>query len=259
MGGVVAVCSAAGTVTSTTCGLSLASSMPSGQPVLFAECDPSGGDLAAWADLRETPGWSTAVAGGDRSWTGLRAHFQEMPSGLSVLCAPTQARTARPVVRESAARFGSLLGSMSDVTTVADCGRVGSELPAWLAPASLVLLLVRQTPTSAGATVARVDRTAEVMDKLAASSERRVGLVVVGSHPYDPQQLVDAIGGELFGVLPEDPIGAGLAAGAWTVGRGASRSPLARAARELAATVVETLTVPGTVAPFGGSRSESAG
>ena len=124
------------------------------------------------------------------------------------------------MVRESAARFGSLLGSMSDVITVADCGRVGSELPAWLAPASLVLLLVRQAPTSAGATVARVDRAAEVMDKLAASSERRVGLVVVGSRPYDPQQLVDAIGGELFGVLPEDPIGAGLAAGAWTVGRG---------------------------------------
>ncbi len=95
MGGVVAVCAAAGTVTSTTCALALASSMPSGQPVLFAECDPSGGDLAAWAELRETPGWSTAVAGGDRSWTGLRAHFQEMPSGLSVLCAPTQARTAR--------------------------------------------------------------------------------------------------------------------------------------------------------------------
>jgi hypothetical protein len=258
MGGVVAVCAAAGTASSTTCALTLASSMPAGEPVLFAECDPSGGDLAAWADLRETPGWSTAVAGGDRSWAGLRAHFQEMPSGLSVLCSPTQARTARPVVRESAARFGSLLGSMSDVVTVADCGRIGSDLPAWLAPASLVLLLVRQAPTSTGATVARVDRAAEVTDRLG-SSEQRVGLVVVGSRPYDPQQLVDAIGGELFGVLPEDPFGAGLAAGAWTVGRGASRSPLARAARELAATVVETLTVTETVVPFSGSRSEHAG
>ena len=259
MGGVVALCEAAGTSVSTTSSLTVASSMPSGQAVVFAECDPSGGDLAAWADLRETPGWATAVAAGDRSWTGLRAHFQEMPSGLSVLCTPTQARMARPAVRESVARFGSLLGSMSDVVTVADCGRVGRELPAWLGPASLVLLLVRQASTSAGATVARVDRAAEVMERLGTSSERRVGLVIVGARPYDPQQLVDAIGGELFGVLPEDPIGAGLASGAWTVGRGASKSPLARAARTLAATVVETLTVSGSVVPFGGSRSESAG
>lgn len=96
------------------------------------------------------------------------------------------------------------------------------------------------------------------MDRLAGSADRRVGLVVVGSRPYDPRQLVDAIGGELFGVLPEDPIGAGLAAGAWTVGRGASRSPLARAARVLATTLVETLGVSGSVVAFG-RRAESAG
>lgn len=153
MGGVVVFCEGAGTATSTTSSLVTAASMPPGQPVVFAECDSSGGDLAAWADLRETPGWATAVAGGDRSWNGLRTHFQEMPSGLSVLCAPTQTRTARPVVRESAARFGSLLGSMSDVVTVADCGRVGSDLPGWLGGAAVVLLLVRQAPSSTGATV----------------------------------------------------------------------------------------------------------
>ena len=175
------------------------------------------------------------------------------------MCAPTQARTARPVVRESAARFGSLLGSMSDVVTVADCGRVGSELPAWLAPASLVLLLVRQAPTSTGATVARVDRAAEVMDKLAASSERRVGLVVVGSRPYDPQQARRRDRRRAVRCVAGGSDRRRLGGGAWTVGRGASRSPLARAARELAATVVETLTVSGTVVPFGGSRSEHAG
>ena len=115
MGGVVALCEAAGTSVCTTSGVAVAAAMPAGQPTLFAECDASGGDLAAWAELAETPGWSTAVAAGDRSWDGLRAHVQELPSGLSVLCAPTQSMAARTVVRESATRFGPLLASMSDV------------------------------------------------------------------------------------------------------------------------------------------------
>jgi Mrp family chromosome partitioning ATPase len=231
----------AGTSGCTTSSLVAASSLPEGQPVVFAECDASGGDLAAWAELGETPGWATAIAGGDRSWAGLCTHFQQLPSGLSVLCAPTRARMARGVVGEAAARFGPALGSMADVLVVADCGRVGGDqLPAWVAPASLVLLLVRQAPSSVGATVARVDRAGEALERLAAGSAP-VGVVVVGSRPYDPAELVAAIGGELFGVLPEDPIGAGLASGAWTVGRGASRSALARAARPLGARLAELL------------------
>ena len=37
---------------------------PAGYPTLLAECDPSGGDVAAWAQLPTSPGWSTAVSGG---------------------------------------------------------------------------------------------------------------------------------------------------------------------------------------------------
>jgi len=229
----------AGTSGCTTLSLVAASSLPEGQPVVFAEGDPSGGDLAAWAELGETPGWATAVAGGDRSWAGLCSHLQQLPSGLSVLCAPTRGRVARGVVREAAARFGPVLGSMPDVLVVADCGRLGDDhLPAWLVPASLVVLLVRQAPSSAPATLARVDRAGEALQRLAAATAP-VGVVVVGARPYDPPELVAAIGGELFGVLPEDPIGAGLASGAWTVGRGASRSALARAARPLGARLAE--------------------
>ena len=253
----VAVFEAAGTAASTTTSLLLAASMPVGQPVICAECDPSGGDLAAWAELRQTPGWATAVAAGDRSWNGLRTHLQQMPSGLSVLAAPSQTRVARTVVREAVGRFGALLGSMPDVLTVADCGRLGAEPPAWLEPASLLLMLVRQAPTSTGATVARVDRAAEAMDRLRPMNSR-IGVVVIGARPYEPQQVIDVVGGELLGVLPEDPVGAGLAAGAWTVGRGASRSALARATRPLAATLAERLAGVGSVVPFE-QRSGTAG
>lgn len=172
------------------------------------------------------------------------------------MCAPTQARVARTVVRESASRFGSLLGSMSDVVTVADCGRVQEESSPWLSAASVVLLLVRQAPTSSGATVARLDRAGATLARLT-SRDVRVGVVVVGSRPYDSAELAAAMGGELFGVLPEDPLGAGLAAGAWTVGRGASRSALVKAARPLAEALVDVLAVSATVLPFG--RSESVG
>ena len=59
-----AVCEAAGTAASTTSGVVLAASVPAGQPVVFAECDPSGGDLAAWAELSRDAG----VVDGGRCW-----------------------------------------------------------------------------------------------------------------------------------------------------------------------------------------------
>jgi hypothetical protein len=246
---VVALCGPAGAAVSTTTGLVLAASVPAGQPVVFAECDPSGGDVAAWAELRETPGWATAVAAGDRSWNGLRTHLQQLPSGLSVLPAPTRGSVARTVVREAASRFGPLLRSMPDVVTFVDCGRVTGEVPVWAMSASLVLLTVRQAATSAGATAARVDRAGEALAVLRSASAP-VGVVVIGARPYDPGELVEVIGGDLSGVLPEDPIGAGLAAGAWTVGRGASRSALARAARPVSAHLVDAVAGVGSVVPL---------
>ena len=128
---------------------------------------------------------------------------------------------------------------------------------AWAGRASLVLLLVRQAPSSVGATVARVDRAGEALERLAAASAP-VAVVVIGSRPYGPAELVEAIGGELFGVLPEDPIGAGLASGAWTLGRGASRSALARAARSLGTRLADLAVAGPSVVPLE-SRSGAVG
>lgn len=236
----LAVCEAPGTSSSTTTALVLASSMPAGQAVVCAECDPTGGDLAAWCGLSETPGWATAAAAGDRSWSGLQTHLQKLPSGLSVLCAPTRGGQARVVIREAANRFAPVLRSMSEVITVADCGRVGEEPSPWLRSAQLVLLVVRQSSASTGATVARVDRAIEAAEVLA-TVEGRLAVVVIGARPYGVEQLVEVLDCDVFGALPEDQVGAGLASGAWTIGRGASRSPLARAGRPLAARVSELL------------------
>jgi hypothetical protein len=243
---VVAVVEPAGTSASTTTSLLVAATAPPGQSVVLAECDPSGGDVAAWCELRETPGWASAVAAGDRPWAGLRTHLQQLPSGLAVLCAPTRGRQARVVVWEAATRFGPLLGSLPDVVTVADCGRVGDEVPVWLRRAQLVVLLVRQAATSTGATVARVDRASETLGLLR-GVDADIGVVVIGVRPYPPDQVADLVGAEMLGVLPEDPVGAGLAAGAWTLGRGAARSALARATRQLSARLVELVARAGRV------------
>ena len=56
---------------------------------------------------------------------------------------------------------------------------------------------------------------------------RQVGVVLIGGAPYRSSEVAGALGAELFGVLPEDASGAALVAGGWTVGKRASRSPLA--------------------------------
>jgi len=244
----VAVLEGSGTTGSTTTSALLAACLPEGHPVVLAECDPSGGDLASWAQLRDSPGWSTAVASGDRSWDGLQTHLQQLPSGLNVLVAPTHTTQAHVVTREAAKRFGPLLRSMSDITVIADCGRMTGEVPSWALVADFVLLVVRQASSSEGATVARVDRAGECLDALRAA-RLTVGVVVIGARPYSPVELAAAVHADVFAVLPEDAAGAALAAGAWTIGRGAARSPLARAARPVSERLVAVLSGIGSGVP----------
>src|SRR5215218_3878775 len=202
----VAIIGAPGTVGITTTSVLLAASVPEGHPVVLAECDPAGGDVASWAQLRDSPGWSTAVASGDRSWNGLQSHLQQMPSGLNVLVAPTHTAQAQVVTKEAAKRFGPLLRSMPDVTVIADCGRMVGEIAPWVLAADLVLLVVRQAASSEGATVARVDRAGECLDALRAS-RLPVGVAVIGARPYPPNELASSLHADVFAVLPEDAAG----------------------------------------------------
>jgi hypothetical protein len=237
---IVAVCAAGGSAGVTTTSVLLAALMPARYPTLLAECDPSGGDIAAWAQLPATPGWSTAVSGADRSWIAVADNAQQLPSGLRVVVAPTRAAQAHTAVGEATRGFAALLAGTADVVTVADCGRVVLDPPLWAAPAALTLLLVRQSIVSAPATVPRVDRAIEALDVLRGAC-RQVGVVLIGGAPYRSTEIAAALGVELFGVLPEDAAGAAHVAGGWTVGRRASRSPLARAATALGVRVVETI------------------
>jgi hypothetical protein len=244
---IVAVCTAPGTVGATTTTLLLAAMAPAGAGMLVAECDPSGGDLGAWAQLPTEPGWSTAIAEPARSWAVIARHSQALPNGLRVMTAPTRSSSARPVIGRAAAAFAPLLAAATDAFVIADCGRVDGSAPVWVGQSQLALLLVRQA-SSAAATVARVDRAIEALDVLGAVCPN-VGVALVGRSPYAPAEVEAALGMELFATLPEDAPGASLVAGGWTLGRGAAKSPLARAIAPVARRAVDLL----VAAPTGAS------
>jgi hypothetical protein len=231
----VAVAGAPGATGVTTTAMLLAAGL---DDAVLVEADPSGGDVAAWMGGADQPGWSSAVAADDRSWLGLERHLQRLPSGLRVLVAPTRSAEAAVAVRAGLERFGPLLTAMSDVVAVLDCGRITGPTAA-TSTALLTVLVVRQQADSAPATVARIDRAAELIGRTRTSAEGRVGLVVVGAVPYRPAEIAAHCQVELFAELADDRRGAAMVAGGWTIGRGAGRSALARSARPL----VERVTV----------------
>lgn len=233
----VALCEAPGTSASTTTALALAALAPPDRPTLVLECDPSGGDLAGWAGLSGNPSWSSAMSAPDRSWSGMYRHLQDLPSDLSVMLAPATASRAASVVPDAAERFAPMVSALDDVIAFADCGRTTGR-SGWVDAADLVIVLVRQA-ASAGASVTRIDRAVELARSLPRSA--RVGLVVIGERPYAPSDISATIDLPLLGVLPDDGPGASLAAGAWTIGKGANRTPLARAARKVSAVIHEQL------------------
>ena len=159
--------------------------------------------------------------------------LQELPSALSVMLAPSSPSRAATVITEAADRFAPMVSALDDVVAFADCGRT-TERSGWIDAADLVVVLVRQA-ASAGATVTRIDRTVELARSL--SPRNHVGVVVIGERPYAPVDIAATVGLALLGVLPDDGPGAALAAGAWTIGKGANRTPLARSARQLSATI----------------------
>ena len=131
----IAICSLKGSPGVTTWSLALAASWPQPARVLLAECDPSGGSIAARFGLAPTPGLAslTAAARRDRNPHLAWSHAQQLPGGLPVVCAPPGAGFAR-------AALGTLVESRRDTVSVlraaaaapggvvvADCGRLDPD------------------------------------------------------------------------------------------------------------------------------------
>ena len=254
----------------TTACLALAAVWP--RPVLLAECDPAGGDLAcrlpAAGGGQLDPGrglLSLAVAGRRGIGPGqILEHTQKLRGGLDVL--------AGVVTAEQGAGLellwgpaGAALAQLPGLDVIADCGRIGADGPHYdlLASAATVVLVTRDT-------LAEVVRLRERITAVTAALTARhrnvpVAVVVVAGNRRFHAAIAEvgrALGGvagsgltergapglaggpggasRVIGGLAYDPPSAEALRGAW--GGRLNRSLLIRTARDLAGRLAAPLT-----------------
>src|SRR5207302_3952919 len=146
----IAIASDKGAPGVTTSALALAAVWP--RPVLLAECDPSGGDLAyrfpdsAGGHLDPRRGLlSLAVTARrgmqpDQVWE----HVQKLHGGLDVLAGVTNAEQGAGL-NQLWGQIGKVLARLQQADVIADCGRLGAEAPIYdlLAEATTVVLVTK--------------------------------------------------------------------------------------------------------------------
>jgi hypothetical protein len=234
----VAFASVKGSPGVTTAVVAVAASWPEDRPLLVAEVDPAGGDLAARFGLTEEPGLMSWSAAARRSSAAkeLPRHVQELPGGIRLLVAPAGSEQAGGALRLLDARAPGGFDTSQDGDVLADCGRLALSRPSHplLSEASLLILLVRP----ALADLAHLASRIEGLRKEAGD----VAIVLAGPGPYPAKEVAGTLGVEVLGQLPLDPQGAALCSGAKAgSSRAASRSPLLRAARSLTDALVHRL------------------
>ena len=242
------------------------------RPVLLAECDPAGGDLACWLPAagggRLDPGrglLSLAVAGRRGIGPGqILDHTQKLSGGLDVLAGVVTAEQGAGL-EMLWAPAGAALAQLPGLDVIADCGRIGADGPHYdlIASASSVVLVTRDT-------LAEVVRLRERVAGVAAALAGRhrnapVRVVVVASHRRFHAAIGEvgrALGGVAGSGLAERPNGAGYVLGGLAYdppsaealrgewGGRLNRSLLIRTARELAGQLAAPL-APAVAAPAG--------
>jgi hypothetical protein len=230
----------------TTASVALAAVWP--RPVLLAECDPAGGDIAyglPGADgspLDPRRGLlSLAVAARrglqpDQVWQ----HAQKLHGGLDVLAGVTSAEQGSGL-EALWDTVGGLLARIPQADVIADCGRLGRDGPFYdlLAHAEAVVLITR-------ASLAEVIRLRDRAAALASALQRRgrpgarIAVVVVADHKTFKTAIAEvgqAIGdtrspARVIGGLAYEPKSASQLRGQWA-GK-LDKSLLIRTAREIA-------------------------
>ncbi|GIH89623.1 hypothetical protein ACFFMN_13505 [Planobispora siamensis] len=223
------------------------------RPVLLAECDPAGGDLAYRLPAADggvlNPGRGLLTLGATaRRGLGpalIHEHTQKIVGGLDVLAGLTHGEQAAGLTWLWGP-LGRALAAMPHADVLADCGRLGAhpELGELIAEAELTVLFTR----------ASLDHVAHLRERLQVLPRgTRVGVVTIA----DPRQyratidevrrIVAATSRDVAFVagLAHDPKGAELLRGQW--GGRLDRSLLIRTARELAGRLAAQVT-PGRTA-----------
>jgi hypothetical protein len=228
----------------TTSTWALALSWP--RPVVVADCDPNGGDMAPGllagrvsAD-RGLLSWSSAARRGMSSTaaaTMFSAHAVGLPERRDVwlLTGFTNATQGCSFTEEIWERLASALGRSWSATgrdALVDSGRLVGEQGNWpvLRAADHVLLAVRPSVRSVHAAQ---DATARLRYEL--GDLGKVSALVVGDGPYSPREVAAALQIPLGGSLPYDRQAAAVLSDGASAGMKASeRSALLRSAASIA-------------------------
>lgn len=228
----------------TTTSVALASAWPASDEALLIEADPSGGDLAAWFDMPESPSLSTMVTRVlDGSLLEFEQHVRLAPSGLRVVPAPATGGEATQAIGQAARSLVPMLSARRSPVVFADTGRA---LPSpgshpFVTSAAVTVVVHRQSVQSARAAAVRLQRLADQLDAFA-TLPTAIVVALVGAGPFDPGE-VEAFLGQSVGAhpvvsLPVDELTAAVFGGRTGVSsRRLARLPLLRAARHLATVV----------------------
>ena len=228
----VAVCSLKGSPGVTTLATAMAARWPAEENPILVEADPAGGDLMARFRLAETPGLVSLAAAARRNTDPalLAQHAQLLPSSLRVVVGPVGSEQAHAALAALGTGPTSALrraADQRDVAVIVDCGRVDPDSPALpiIRIADVMLLVARP----------RDDELAHVALKLPAAQRwsARPCFVLVGDG-YATRDVSRTLGIPVAGRIPQDAKGAAAFRGHSNVRHGPARSPLGRAAAQLA-------------------------
>ncbi|PIE34388.1 MAG: hypothetical protein CSA55_01060 [Ilumatobacter coccineus] len=225
----------------TTTSIALALGWPTDDDPVVVEADPAGGDLAAWLDIPVHPSLSTVITRvADGSWPEIEPFVRDTATGVKVIPLSPRAVEAARSVAESARSVVVQMASPQAPTMIVDTGRLSPNPAAhpFVAAASVVVLVHRQTRHSNAAAAVRLQRLADQVD-LFASSPGHLVVAVVGNTPFSIDDishfLADTAGALPVIGLPYDELAASVWAGRDGVSaRRANRLPLYRAGRDLA-------------------------
>lgn len=238
----LALASAKGSPGVTTLALALGCLWP--RPVLVAELDPAGGDLAARLGLEPEPGTSTLAAAARHrlDLETLLAHCQPLTPGLGVLMAPPGAGEAGHVASILAPALVERLGAFDGIDVLVDCGRVTAE--------SAVTELCRRADAAALVSRPDISSLTHAGSALSLLQPCAAGLVLVGTGPYPPTEVAEALEVDVLGVVASDTPGAELVGRAGSSTKAARRSLLLRSVAHLADTLSARLTAGARLGSF---------
>ena len=213
------------------------------RPILVAECDPAGGDVAAGLLRGEAPPTggllSLAVAArrplppGAALGHCIRLSEDDGYLLLPGLLDPAHAAAVTPAWATIAAAFRDLGDPPVCVDVLADCGRFGHDSPVDVIVGSDVLVVVLRP------TLRQVQAVRFQLPSLRAAAARtgtppEFGLLLVGDEPYGSDEVASALGVPVLATLADDPASASTLSDGAPRRRGFDRSPLIRTARNAA-------------------------